>query len=106
MVANDYSYVFSPIGDRLSEARLTNHQTGEQKRFKAAAYDRHLYYQTFDISHPQIADLVDLGLAVYIADRCSKRKNDQPCQIHVTLPVRNPDRGQARRSPRGRRTVS
>lgn len=39
----------------------------------------------------EISDLVDLAVAVHVADRISIRQEDFPCQIHIVLPVRHPE---------------
>jgi len=91
MVAYDYTYMFSPISDLLCEVQLINHRTGKHEKVRVAAQDQHLNYQVLHATAPQLADLVDLGLAVYMADRFSKREANLPCRIHVTLPMRVPD---------------
>ena len=91
MTTEDYRYTFDAIGDRLGSARLVNHQVGEDLTFQVAMDDHHLLYRSETDALPQIADMVDLALAVHIADRFSGHASDRPVNIHITLPVRRPE---------------
>ncbi len=89
----DYTYEFDGISDRLTNSplRIHNHRDGLQRDILVAVDDSDF----LDIRGRQvpshIADLIDLAVAIYEADRWSKRREDEPCKILVRLPVRHPE---------------
>jgi len=82
----NYKCVFNGIGDRLDTAFFTNRH-GETSSFRVKVDDSQLRYQS--TTPPQVADLVDLASAIYVADRLSIRKKDCKRYIQVELPVRH-----------------
>ncbi len=85
----DYSYTFKDIGDNLTPVSVFNHHKGKSDHLKIAAKDNSLWYRN-NIPR-QVADIVDIALAVHIADRLSIPHRNLPCRIHIDLSVREPD---------------
>lgn len=91
MSTPDYTYTFSAIGDQLGKAHQVDHRGGTRLAFEVATADRQLTYWSSSKVLPQVADMVDLAMAVHFADRFSARRPPWTMHIHVTLPVRRPD---------------
>lgn len=85
----DYAYTFKDIGDNLTPVSVFNHHKGKSDHLKIAAKDNSLWYR--NNTPRQVADIVDIALAIHIADRLSIPHHNLPCRIHVDLPVREPD---------------
>lgn len=88
---DDYTYTFDAIDDCLGAARVIAPHAGLDLTFQVATRDRHLAYWSSTEALPQIADLVDLAHAVYIADRFLSGISGRSARIQVTLPVRRPE---------------
>jgi hypothetical protein len=87
----DYTYEFSDIGERQSYVKVTIHRTGEERTFTICVDDEDLARcRRRDVSQ-KLADLMDIAVAVYAADRTSKREPDIQCNIKINLPVRHPE---------------
>lgn len=87
----EYIFHFSDIRDGLCTVRFTNCCTGEAHEFCAAVDDRQFVLLKLPRMPAVLADLVDLALAVYVADRTLRRCIDAICHIHVHLPIRHPE---------------
>ena len=102
MASFDYTYVFGDLSDTPNAVKLFegNIAVDVVSTCKVAIDDSQLLslHQTPE----EVADLIDLAVSVYVADRLSIRKAPRlhRTQIHVVVPVRRPDR----RQPPPRRT--
>ena len=85
----DYSYRFGDFRDRqnLVEARIE--RTHEKRIFAVAINDLALLESSSSSMPPELADLLDIAVAVYVADRMSLRGRDRQCSIAITLPLRD-----------------
>jgi hypothetical protein len=90
-MANDYTFRFGAIDTRLNTASMINHIADTELHFRVAIDDQQLTYWSGGSVKPQVADMVDLALAVHIADRFSSQVQGRPTSIHIHLPVRRPE---------------
>lgn len=90
--SSKYTYVFPDIGSVLEKGKLfrIDHITGKKSAPNVAILDRQLLMRTAsDNVSALIADLCDLAVAVYVADRQSVRTNNHTARILITLPIRS-----------------
>lgn len=87
----DYSYTFDDMNDRPSQVQRLNHRTGERQTASVLVDDQQLSLKRQRLLTAELADCVDLAVAVAVADRLSIRKADRPCHIHIRLPMRHPE---------------
>ncbi len=88
----DYTYDFANIASELKKGQLfrIDHITGEKFLPKVAILDNQLLMRTAsDDVRALIADLSDLAVAVYIADRLSARKDNRTARLLIKLPIRS-----------------
>jgi 7-cyano-7-deazaguanine synthase in queuosine biosynthesis len=90
MVEFDYIYRFGDITDQWSRGEKIE-QMGVPQPILVRADDAALRYHAIPSVPPQLADLVDISLAIAAADRLSVRRSPMPCRIHIALPVRHPE---------------
>jgi hypothetical protein len=86
---NGYTYEFNPLGDSYAEVERTNHLQGKTTAFRTKLSDDQILCSAGRQVTSIVADLMDIGGAVLIADRLSPRREYQ-CTINIKLPVRNP----------------
>jgi len=91
MVEFDYIYRFGDITDQWSRGEKIDLQMGVPQPILVRADDAALRYHATSSVPPQLADLVDISLAIAAADRLSVRRSTMPCRIHIALPVRYPE---------------
>jgi hypothetical protein len=87
----DYTYTFDDISDQFSRVQCLNHRTEELQTAYVLVDDQQLSIKRQRLVSAQLADCVDLAVAVAICDRLSIRKADRPCRIYISLPVRHPE---------------
>lgn len=88
----DYTYTFNSIAERFNQVKVVDHNKSINDGFvKIAVKDFTMFHASNKLMPSIVADLVDLASAIDVVDRISARKDDLPCRIHVTLPVRNPE---------------
>src|SRR6266540_7178395 len=87
----DYSYVFDDISNHLEPAQVFNHGTQQHAQVRIAVRDQVFRGQFGQPVPPLLADLTDLALAVYFADRLSRRERHQGRRIHIDLALRHMD---------------
>lgn len=87
----DYTYRFSGISDQLQNGRLEihDHRNGRTFNIRVAVDDQDFLHLRGLRVESRIADLIDLAVAIYEADRWSKRVEKRPTVLRVVLPVRN-----------------
>lgn len=89
----DYTFNFSDISEDFGPVRVTIESVGQlqnQHTLFVSANDRDFQFRRVSQFPSLAADLVDLGVAVGIADRLCVRQGHQPSHIHIELGVRNP----------------
>jgi len=86
---DEFTYQFSPLGNNRASIVRTDHQKDNKIAFEATVSDQQILARAGRQVPPIIADLMDIGGAVIIADRFTPRRQYQGI-INVALPVRNP----------------
>lgn len=86
-----YTFEFEGLSDHLQNSRLqiTDHQRGRKITIRVSVDDTDLLHLRGLQVDSHIADLVDLAVAIYEADRWAQRDSEYPCVIQVRLPVRH-----------------
>lgn len=85
----DYEFVFDEIAGKKSRVQMKDKRNPQKNCFEVDLDDEELLFSGETVSS-LVADILDLALAVYTADRLSVREGDDKCSIDITLPVRNP----------------
>src|SRR5260370_7307077 len=89
MSSLDYTYTFDAIRERFCRVKIVDHNNGrEADTVQISIKDYSLLAQSNRRVPPLVADLLDIAVAVSLADRMSIRKEDMPCRIEINLPVR------------------
>lgn len=88
MFQHDYTYTFSSIREKASYVQVDNHWQNTKYRSQIAVKDRQFLSVGYHRVPAEIADLIDIAVAVYTADRLSKRQGEQPCRIQLVIPIR------------------
>ncbi len=91
MQQHDYVYAFGDLTDSLSQVNITNGFTGNRQSVFVAVDDAQFLERRFHNVPSNLADCIDLAVAVAVADRLSVRKGDWTCRIHICLPLRHPE---------------
>ncbi len=86
-----YIYCFDAITDKPSKVQFTNPYTYNTHSLHIAVNDSQFLFKRHHQMPPEIADLVDIAVAVYVADRLSIPKSGMQRNIHIVLPVRHPE---------------
>lgn len=86
----DYTYVFNDIQPNFGWVVVTNHASGQHYQLQVSVDDSRLVSPERARLVAELADLVDLAVAVYTADRLSIRSADASSNIRILLPVRRP----------------
>lgn len=85
----DYRFVFADMMDRRTPVQIIRSADG-QKRIAQIGIDlAQLVQRAQQPLPPHVADLIDLALAVYVADRLTIRRADMAATITVSLPIRH-----------------
>jgi hypothetical protein len=91
MSAQEYTYTFADVRDELAPVYIANSRTPDVTEIRAAIHDQQLASLSCSPMPAPVADIVDMALAVYVADRFSSFCDGDRTRIHVTLPVRHPE---------------
>ena len=91
MAGADYTYVFDDLSDTLGAVKLLGGNTAANvvSTCKVVVDDSQLL--SLRRVPEEIADLIDLAVSVYVADRLSIRKVQQSRRIQVVVPVWHPE---------------
>lgn len=84
----DYRFVFDDITGKKSTVQMMDSRSQQKNWFAVDLEDEALLFTGEPITSLE-ADILDLALAIYTADRLSVREGDTQCLIDITLPVRN-----------------
>ncbi len=84
----DYTYVFDDIAETGTNVKMMNHHSHVIHDISVQVKDTVFHYGRQKETAPLIADLVDLAVSVYVADRLSKPQKNKQCQTRIVLPVR------------------
>ena len=90
MGENRWSFQFEEISDRVSQSklRIIDHRKDREFETQVSINDRVLLHKRGLHVEPQIADLMDLAVSIYVSDRWARRKIGYPREIEVSLPTR------------------
>ena len=91
MIRMDYTYTFTDIENRFGSVQMIDHQRNIVCQLRVAVDDSRLFPVSDQRVSAQVADLFDLAVAVYSADRLSVRQGENSCYIHLEVPVRHPE---------------
>ncbi|HYT45741.1 MAG TPA: hypothetical protein VEP90_25675, partial [Methylomirabilota bacterium] len=92
MSSLDYKYTFNAITERFCQVKVVDHNNKREiDTIQVSIRDYSLLIQAGRRVPPLVADLIDIAIAVSLADRMSIRRGDMPCRIEVSLPVRQLD---------------
>lgn len=87
MLSPKYTFKFSDI-NAITPVDVWDHHSGTQGFLHVSLDDRQLSNVFAHPIPPHIVDLVDLGIAIFTADRVAHRHNDAVHRIEIVLPVR------------------
>ena len=89
----DYTCTFDYLGEQLKKGRmrLTDHKRSHTHSLQVAVHDRQLPFINDQATTPLLADLIDIAVAVHMADRLSKNDGDMPRRILLRIPIRAPE---------------
>ncbi len=85
-----FSYCFNDITHEFSSVQINEHKGRKCSSLQVGVNDKQIISEHHEYMPSTVADLIDLAVAIYTADRCSHASNGVARQIKVTLPVRNP----------------
>jgi 7-cyano-7-deazaguanine synthase in queuosine biosynthesis len=91
MANHDCGYDFGEIRSQHGSLRATDYRQCVSNYLQVSVDDSQLDLSSFNGVSSRIADLVDIAVAVYVADRLSVREGDTTCRIQISLPVRHPE---------------
>ena len=85
-----FTFEFEEISDRPSKGklRIIDHRKARKFNLAASINDRVLLDNRGLQVMPHVADLIDLAVSIYVADRWTRRKRGLPRVIRVSLPLR------------------
>ena len=85
-----FTFEFKEISDNVKQSSLSiiDHRRGKRFNTQASINDRVFLERRGLQVKPHVADLIDLAVSIYVADRWARRKSGMPRVIHVSLPVR------------------
>lgn len=87
-----YHCIFNDIDSKPKTVRVVSTNRDSEQLVRIAVNDDAFLYRRHSRMEPIFADLVDIAIAVYIADRlCLSRQNNQRRSIHVHVPLRHPE---------------
>ncbi len=86
---NEFTYQFSPLGNDYSHIVRIDHEKSNQIEFEATVSDQQILAHAGRQVTSLVADLMDIGGAVIIADRFTPRRQHQGI-INIELRLRNP----------------
>ncbi len=90
MLSPKYTFKFSDI-NAITPVNVWDHHSGAHGFLHVSLDDTQLNNVFVHPIPPHIVDLVDLGIAIFTADRVAHRHNDVIYRIEIVLPVRCPD---------------
>ena len=91
MESVDYAYIFEDISSTYRRVELTDFQRTKKYQFQVSVDDSQFNLQVNTPLSHELADLVDVAVAVAVVDRLSFRKENTRTKIHITLPIRHPE---------------
>ncbi len=87
---NRFTFEFEEISDKVAQSKLqiVDHRNNRQFETQVSIDDRVVLRERGLQVKPYIADLMDLAVSIYVADRWARRKAGYPREIEVRLPIR------------------
>jgi hypothetical protein len=86
----NYTFDFGSIKGRPGKAQVIDHQNNRSYEFKTWVGDKYLFKNVIPRISSLPADLMDVAVAVYVADRLVERRKETPYDIQINLNLRNP----------------
>lgn len=87
----DYDLVMSDLEDGLSSATFMDHRSESTTQFQVGLKGGGALLLAGQRLDARLADLADIALAIYLADRLSPSRRGRCRHIHLKLPVRHPE---------------
>ena len=87
----DYTFAFVPIQNKSTQVTLLTHREDKRDYFTISIDDSALSINGLPTVPSICADLLDLAIAIHVADRLIRRQKDVSLSFQVVLPVRNYD---------------
>lgn len=87
----NYTYIFGDIDNTPRNVTVIEHHKNESHQFQVSVNDSNFLSTVNAQLSSELADVVDLAVAVSITDRSSFRKENTRTRIHIVLPVRHPE---------------
>lgn len=87
----DYLFYFSDLLDAPSRVQIVDRHTGRSRELPVTINDSqfpHILFRQIPSLH---ADLIDLAIAVHVADRFAIGRADLPRRLSIQLPLRHPE---------------
>ena len=90
--AAEQTLLFDPLQDNSSIIHLIDRATGEKNSVEIAIDTSDFKHRIQQDFPSQIADIIDLAVAIHASDRLTKQDPSRPqIQLHVVLPIRHPE---------------
>lgn len=89
MVTDEYDLMFNAVGQGMFKVIAKDNRRHRSVEFECSLVGRLLRNAQSQTSSAS-EDLLDLALAIYIADRIAVRKHQNACHIHIDIEVREP----------------
>lgn len=88
----DYRYTFESIRRTPTRVRVVSRPAHTSFYAHVSVDDSQFLHRRYSAMSPLLADLIDIGTAVHVADRASTVKRQERVQrIHIDLPLRCPE---------------
>jgi queuosine biosynthesis protein QueC len=91
MESSDYTYIFSNLSDTPNAVSRLGGNTAANRVSPCKVIIEDSQLLSLRRVPAEVADLIDLAVSVYVADRLSIRNTQRPCRIQIVIPIRHPE---------------
>lgn len=89
---SDYTLMFDPIQNSNGSLVFLDHKKSIERTIGFTINDKEFSYRAIQDCPNIIADLIDVAVSIYAADRLiQQNQSENQCRICVVIPVRCPD---------------
>jgi len=92
----DYTFKFDDFSSSQSVVEMIDHRSVSRRNFWVQIEDEQLARGSQSQIPPYLADLIDIGVAIYLADRMSVHRGEMQCGIHIAMSLRQPELANSR----------